>query len=222
MRPRELAQMVGLRRPELNSVARALARSHSIDDLERIGRRRVPGAVFDYVAGGADEELTLAANVAAFRRWQFVPRNLTDVGGADAGTELLGVHCDLPLVFSPTGYTRMMHPAGESGVARAAMRAGIPYGLSTVASSSIEELAATGHSNLWFQLYVWRDRGLVNDLIKRAWQKGFRTLEVSVDVPVSGHRSRDVRNGLTIPPSLTVRTLLDIARRPGWWSRMVR
>jgi L-lactate dehydrogenase (cytochrome) len=128
----------------------------------------------------------------------------------------------MPLLFSPTGYTRMMHPAGECAVARAARRAGIPYGLSTVASTSIEELAGTGHPNLWFQLYVWRDRGLVAELVDRAWEHGYRTLEVSVDVPVSGHRTRDVRSGLTIPPRLTARTLMGIARHPGWWVRALR
>jgi L-lactate dehydrogenase (cytochrome) len=222
MRLHELRQMVGVHRPQLAPVKRALARCHDIADLEAAARRRMPRAVFDYVAGGADEELTVERNVAAFRRWHFVPQNLRDVGEVDTVVELLGQRAAMPLLFSPTGYTRMMHPAGECAVARAARRAGIPYGLSTVASTSIEELAATGHPNLWFQLYVWRDRGLVADLLDRAWEHGYRTLEVSVDVPVSGHRTRDVRSGLTIPPRLTVHTLIGIARHPGWWVRALR
>jgi L-lactate dehydrogenase (cytochrome) len=222
VKPRELWQLVGLRPPELDPRRRRLARCHDIPDLEAAARRRMPRAVFDYVAGGADEELTLEANLAAFRRWRFVPGNLCDVTAVDTSTELLDERIALPLLFSPTGYTRMMDPAGECAVARAAKRAGIPYGLSTVASTSIEELAQTGHPNLWFQLYIWRDRGLVDDLVARAWERGYRTLEVSVDVPVSGHRSRDVRSGLTIPPRLTPRALADIASHPGWWLRMLR
>jgi L-lactate dehydrogenase (cytochrome) len=222
MRLHELRQMVGVRRPQLVPGKRTLARCHDIAELEAAARRRVPRAVFDYVAGGADEELTVERNRAAFRRWLFVPQNLRDVGGADTSARLLGQRVAMPLLFSPTGYTRMMHPAGECAVARAARRAGIPYGLSTVASTSIEELAATGHPNLWFQLYRWRDRGLAAELVDRAWEHGYRTLEVSVDVPVSGHRTRDVRSGLTIPPRLTARTLIGIARHPGWWVRALR
>ena len=214
--------MVGVRRPQLAPAKRTLARCHDIADLEAAARRRMPRGVFDYVAGGADEELTVERNLAAFRRWQFVPQNLRDVGDVDTAVHLLGQRVAMPLLFSPTGYTRMMHPAGECAVARAARRAGIPYGLSTVASTSIEELAGTGHPNLWFQLYVWRDRGLVAELVDRAWEHGYRTLEVSVDVPVSGHRTRDVRSGLTIPPRLTARTLIGIARHPGWWVRALR
>jgi L-lactate dehydrogenase (cytochrome) len=214
--------MVGVRRPQLAPAKRTLACCHDIADLEAAARRRMPRGVFDYVAGGADEELTVERNLAAFRRWQFVPQNLRDVGDVDTAVHLLGQRVAMPLLFSPTGYTRMMHPAGECAVARAARRAGIPYGLSTVASTSIEELAATRHPNLWFQLYVWRDRGLVAELVDRAWEHGYRTLEVSVDVPVSGHRTRDVRSGLTIPPRLTARTLMGIARHPGWWVRALR
>ena len=214
--------MVGVRRPRLAPAKRTLARCHDMADLEAAARRRMPRGVFDYVAGGADEELTVERNLAAFRRWQFVPQNLRDVGDVDTAVHLLGQRVAIPLLFSPTGYTRMMHPAGECAVARAARRAGIPYGLSTVASTSIEELAGTGHPNLWFQLYVWRDRGLVAELVDRAWEHGYRTLEVSVDVPVSGHRTRDVRSGLTIPPRLTARTLIGIGRHPGWWVRALR
>lgn len=222
MRLSEIRTLVGRRRPELDPTRRRLAGCHDIWDIRAVARRRMPRAVFDYVDGGADEEITLERNVAAFRSWQFVPENLRDVSQADAGTRLFGADLPLPLVFAPTGYTRMMDPAGEVAVARVAARAGIPYGLSTVASSSIEDLAATGHPNLWFQLYIWRDRRLVDDLVDRASAHGYSVLEVSVDVPVSGNRVRDARNGLTIPPQLTARALADIARHPSWWMRMVR
>lgn len=182
----------------------------------------MPRAVFDYVEGGADEELSIARNVAAFRDWEFVPINPQDVSSVDPSTVLLGRRIACPLVCSPTGYTRMMHPDGESAVARAAARAGIPYALSTVASTSLEAVSATGHPDLWFQLYVWRDRGLAGDLADRAWAAGYRVLEVSIDVPVSGFRIRDERNGLTIPPSLTAGALLGIALKPRYWIGVLR
>jgi L-lactate dehydrogenase (cytochrome) len=178
--------------------------------------------VFDYVEGGAENELSLRANEAAFREWSFVPVNLRDVSACDPSVELFGRRFPLPLVLAPTGYARMMHPEGELAVARAAGRAGLPYALSTVASTSIEELAATGHPDLWFQLYIWRDRALTYELLARAWEAGYQILEVSVDVPVPGHRIRDVRNGLTIPPQLDPRTLLDIASHPRYWVGMLR
>jgi L-lactate dehydrogenase (cytochrome) len=178
--------------------------------------------VFDYVEGGADEELSLAWNLAAFRRRQFVPINPRDVTDVDASSTLFERRVALPLICSPTGYTRMMHPAGEAAVARAGARAGIPYVLSSVASSSIEELADTGHPDLWFQLYVWRDRAMTHELVERAWAAGYRVLEVSVDAPVAGNRIRDVRNGLTIPPRLTPRTLFEIALKPSYWLGVLR
>jgi L-lactate dehydrogenase (cytochrome) len=126
------------------------------------------------------------------------------------------------VICSPTGYTRMMHPDGELAVARAAARAGVPYALSTVASTSIEDVTSSGHPDLWFQLYVWRDRGITRELVDRAWAAGYRVLEVSIDVPVAGLRVRDVRNGLTIPPRITASALLGIALKPAYWIGMLR
>lgn len=214
--------MVGLRPPQRHGTARRLARCQDIADLRTAARRRLPGPVFDYVDGGADEEVSLERNRDAFRRMGFVPRSVVDVSAVDTTTSLLGETQPLPLVLAPTGYSRMMHPDGEEGVARAAARAGLPYTLSTVASTSVEDVAATGHPGLWFQLYIWRDREMVADLVRRADASGYRVLEVSVDVPVSGLRRRDVRNGLTIPPQLTARTLASILSRPGYWTGMVR
>ncbi|HEU4975688.1 MAG TPA: alpha-hydroxy acid oxidase [Baekduia sp.] len=223
MRPREIAAMIGLRPPSRRGpVARRLARCHDIDDLRAAARRRLPGPVFDYVDGGADDETSLERNREAFRRIAFHPRTLVDVSGTDPSTTLLGRAQPLPMVLAPTGYSRMMHPDGEQGVARAAARAGLPYTLSTVASTSIEDVAATGHPARWFQLYLWRDRDMVADLVRRAQAHGYGVLEVSVDVPVSGLRRRDVRNGLTIPPQLTARTLASILSRPSYWIGMVR
>src|SRR5215211_4433342 len=141
MRPREIRKLLRLRRPEFKPTRRRLRRCHDIPDLRRAARRRLPRAVFDYVEGGADRELSLRANEAAFREWSFVPVNLRDVSACDPSVELFGRRFPMPLVFAPTGYARMMHPEGELAVGRAARRAGLPYALSTVASTSIEELA---------------------------------------------------------------------------------
>jgi L-lactate dehydrogenase (cytochrome) len=218
----EIVELIGLRRPQGDATARRLARCHDIAGLRAAARRVRPRAVFDYVDGAADEEITLAGNEAALRRYRFTPANVRNVAAPDPSVELFGASLPLPLILAPTGYTRMMHPQGELAVSRAARRAGLPYTLSTVASTSLEELATSDHPNRWFQLYIWRDRTMTHSLVERAWQAGYGALEVSIDVPVAGQRLRDVRNGLTIPPMLTARTLLDIAIHPGYWVSMLR
>jgi L-lactate dehydrogenase (cytochrome) len=222
MRYREIRELVRLQRFELDRDRRVLARCHDLDDLRRAARRRLPGPVFGYVDGAADDEITLRANRAALRRWQFRPRVLRDVSEPDLSVSLLGSQWPAPIGLAPTGYTRMIHPDGELAVARAAASRGVPYCLSTVGTVTIEELAATGHRDLWFQLYVLRDRKLTHALIDRAAAAGFRALEVTVDTPVGGRRTRDLRSGLTIPPELTVGALLDIGMHPGYWLSMLR
>jgi L-lactate dehydrogenase (cytochrome) len=222
LKPREIRKFVSVQRPEWRLARRRLRRCFRVSDLRKLASRRVPIAVFDYVEGGADEELSISRNEAAFRQWEFIPTSPADVSSVDISTTILGRKLRAPLICSPTGYTRMMHSDGELAVARAAARAGIPYTLSTVASTSIEDVASSGHPDLWFQLYVWRDRGLTRDLVQRAWAAGYRVLEVSVDVPVSGYRIRDVRNGLTIPPRLTAKALLGIALKPSYWIDILR
>lgn len=222
MRAREIRELLTLERPAWRPARRRLRRCHQIADMRELARKRTPRVVFDYVEGGADEELSLVRNVDAFRQWELIPRTPRDVSAGDTSTEVFGARIALPLICSPTGYTRMMHSGGELAVARAAARAGLPYGLSTVASTSIEDVAATGHPNLWFQLYVWRDRAMTAELVRRAWAAGYRVLEVSVDAPVSGYRIRDVRNGLTIPPRLTAASLMSIVRKPEYWIDVLR
>src|SRR5262249_41394038 len=156
------------------------------------------------VDGAADEEVSLAGNVEAFRRWRFAPRALSDISAADTTGQVLGRAVTLPLVLAPTGVTRMLHPAGETAAARAAARHGLPYTLSTMATTSIAELAAAAHGDLWFQLYILTDRGLTRELVDRAAASGYRVLVVTVDTVVGGRRVRDVRNRLTVPPQLTV------------------
>ncbi len=218
----EIRALVRLRQPELRAAQRRLARCHDVEDLRRAARRVIPRPVFDYVDGGADEELSLAANTAAFRRWRFVPRALADVSAADTTSRLLGREVRLPLVLAPTGFTRMMHPAGEAAVAAAAARHGLPYTLSTMGTTSVADLARHPHGDLWFQLYVLRDRGLTGELVDRAAASGYQVLVIAVDTLVAGRRIRDVRNGLTIPPELSLRSLASIASRPGYWARMLR
>jgi len=189
-----------------------------VADLRLLAKRRAPRAVFDYTDGGAEEEISVGRSRAAFARVEFEPRVLRDVSSIDLSTTILGRRASMPLVFGPTGFTRMMHTEGESAVARVAQRAGIPYALSTMGTTSIEQLAAAApECRRWFQLYLWRDRAASRDLVQRAEAAGYEALVLTVDTPVPGTRRRDVRNGLTLPPSLTLRTLLEGATHPRWW-----
>lgn len=221
MRPSEVRELIQLRRPTLDWEGRRLEGCLNIDDLRRLARRRLPRAVFDYVDGGADEEISLRENRAAFQAWRFVPNSARDVSAVELSTELFARRIAAPLVLCPTGYTRMMHPEGELAVARAACSHRLPYALSTVGTTSVEELATSGHTNLWFQLYVLRDRGQCRALVERAAASGFSVLDVAIDTAVSGRRERDVRNGLTIPPALSLHTIGDIAIHVTYWRSML-
>jgi L-lactate dehydrogenase (cytochrome) len=175
--------------------------------------------VFDYIDGGAEDELSMRRNVGAFRRVEFSPRVLNDVGTVDPSTTLLGRSLPFPLALAPTGFTRIATPGGELDVARAAARAGIPYTLSTLATRSIEEVAAVSDGPKWFQVYVWKDRGLVKELLARAAAAGYEAIVLTVDTAVLGRRERDVRHGFTMPPQLGLDTLVDGMLHPGWtWS----
>jgi L-lactate dehydrogenase (cytochrome) len=221
----EIRDLIKLKPAELNATQRRLSACHDIGDLRATARRLIPRPVFDYVDGGADEEISLAANRQAFQRRRFLPRALIGVEHVDTTATVLGAQLPLPLALGPTGYTRMMHPGGEIAVARSAQRHGLPYTLSTMATTTIEDLAAgqaPGPADLWFQLYVQRDEALNKSLVTRAEAAGYRVLMVTVDTVVPGNRTRDVRNGLIIPPALTTRTLASIAARPGYWLRMLR
>jgi L-lactate dehydrogenase (cytochrome) len=195
-----------------------LERVRTVADFERIARRRTPRAVFDYVDGAAEEEISHRCAVEAFRAARFHPHVLRDVSTVDPTAIVLGKPRPLPVVLGPTGFTRMMRTDGETAVARAAGAAGVPYVLSTLGTTSIEALGeATGaDTDLWFQLYVSRDRGRSQELVQRAAAAGYGALVLTVDVPVAGARLRDVYSGVTIPPTLTLRTLLDMARHPRW------
>nr|BFE38227.1 quinone-dependent L-lactate dehydrogenase [Actinomadura rugatobispora] len=201
---------------------RHLARAASIRDLRAIARRRVPRAVFDYVDGAAETETSLARARSAFARVEFQPRVLRDVSRVDTSTTLLGRPAALPLVLAPTGFTRLMHAEGEPAVARAAAALGIPYALSTMGTTTPEDLAAAApKGDNWFQLYMGRDRAAAMELVRRAEASAYSALILTVDTAVAGARLRDVRNGLTIPPSLAMSTMLDMARYPSWWLNLL-
>ncbi|MBN9108482.1 MAG: alpha-hydroxy-acid oxidizing protein [Pseudonocardia sp.] len=204
-----------------DATERRLARAANIADLRAIARRRTPRAVFDYTDGAADGELSLSRSRSAYARVEFVPTVLRDVSEIDTSRTILGQRSTLPFAFAPTGFTRMMHTEGESAVASVAQEVGIPFSLSTMGTTTIEQVVDVAPSvRRWFQLYLWRDRAYAKDLVQRAADAGYDTLMLTVDTPVGGARLRDVRNGLTIPPALSLRTFLDGARHPHWWFDM--
>ena len=212
-----LRSVVRFRPVELDPVARRLARAASVADLRAIARRRLPRGVFDYIDGAAEDERTMAANGDAYARRTFRPRVLRDVSTVDPSTTLLGRPLPFGLVLAPTGFTRIADPQGELAVARAAARGDLPYTLSTLATRSIEEVAAaSGDGRRWFQVYVWRDRGLVREMIERAAASGYEALMVTVDTAVLGRRERDVRRGFSLPPRIGLGTLVDGALHPAW------
>jgi len=204
---------------ETDLVERRLAKAASVADLRRIAKRRLPGGVFDYIDGAAEDERTLAANQAAFATTGFRPRVLRGLQGIDTGSTVLGHPLAFPLVLAPTGFTRIADPQGELAVARAAARAGVPYTLSTMSTRSIEEVREASDGRLWFQVYAWRDRGLVEDMVRRAAEARYEALVLTVDTVVLGRRERDVRRGFTLPPSIGPGTIIDGALHPAWtWS----
>ena len=218
----EVAPLVHPRPFVRDPVERRLGRAQDIADLRELARRRSPRAVFDYVDGAAEDEISLRRARQAYARVEFRPRVLRDVSAVDTSTSVLGRLSRLPLVLAPTGFTRMMQHEGEPAVARAAAAAGVPYALSTLGTTSPEELrAAAPDADTWFQLYLWKDRAASDELVERVARAGYETLVLTVDTPVAGARRRDVRNGLTIPPSLTVRTVADMARHPSWWLNLL-
>ncbi|WP_270888738.1 alpha-hydroxy acid oxidase [Pedococcus sp. 5OH_020] len=214
----ELRTLLRPRPFELSPKRRRLASALTITDLRTVARRRTPRSVFDYTDGAAEEELSLRRARQTFRDLTFAPSVLRDVGDVDPTTMVLGKPSRYPFGFGPTGFTRMMQHEGECAVVRVAERTGIPYGLSTLGTTSIEAVAAASPAaRKWFQLYVWRDHAAAEDLMRRAAEAGYEALILTVDVPVAGARLRDTRNGFSIPPALSLRTILDGALHPSWW-----
>jgi len=194
----------------------------NIDDLRKVARRRLPRAIFDYVDGGAEDEYTMRANQADFRRYTFRPRVMVDVSQRNQATTVLGERVATPIILAPTGFTGMLWPRGEVVAARAAARKGAIFTVSTMSICSMEEVAEASSGPRWFQLYVWRDREIVRSLIERAKAAGYRVLVITVDTPVLGQRERDIRNGMVIPPRIGANNVLDTLRRVAWLKDFVR
>lgn len=214
----DIFEHVRLKRPDLNRRRAQLRSAITIEDLRRIAQRRSPRAAFDYADGSAEAEVSITRARQAFEDVEFVPRVLRNVDTIDTTATVLGAAAALPFGIAPTGFTRFMQTEGEIAGARAAGDAGIPFTLSTLGTTTIEDVRdANPTGRNWFQLYVMRDRTISYALLERAARAGYEALLLTVDTPVAGARLRDKRNGLSIPPQLTARTLLDAASRPAWW-----
>jgi L-lactate dehydrogenase (cytochrome) len=197
-------------------VARRLARCHNIDDLRAAAARRLPFPIFDFIDGGAEDERSLGRNRSGFERYLLMPRVLQDVSEVDLGTTVLGTEIALPVIIAPTGMPGLFHHSGEDSLAPAAARHGTIFTTSTIASRSIERVAASSTAPKWFQLYVLKDRAILEDFIERCRSAGYDALCLTVDVPIVGNRERDVRNRLTFPPRPTLAGLADFLRKPHW------
>lgn len=216
--PKDMAQLMRFKAPNFNLKQKRLDSALTIYDLREIAKRRTPTAPFDYTDGSADQEFSLARARQAFEDIEFQPRILRDVSDVELSSTVLGKKVAMPFAIAPTGFTRMMQTEGEQAGSQAAEAAGIPYTLSTMGTRSIEEVAAFApNGRNWFQLYMWKDRDRSMALVERAEKAGFDTLVLTVDVPVAGARLRDKRNGMTIPPQLTLGTVIDALPRPAWW-----
>ena len=204
--------------PSLNPYKGQLLRAQTIADLADIAKKRTPEVVFDYVEGGAVDEIAYSRTRAAYSRIEMNSRVLRDVSKIDTTEKILGKVVDIPICFAPTGYTRLMHHVGEPAVANVASKKNLIYALSTMGTTSPEELAAAvPNSRRWFQLYIMKNRSDSLAVIKQAKDNGFEALVLTVDTPVAGLRYRDNRNGLTVPPKISINTVFAIARKPIWW-----
>jgi L-lactate dehydrogenase (cytochrome) len=218
-RPAQIFELMKFKKPIWSAKQRRLAAALTIDDLRLIAKRRTPRAAFDYTDGSAEDEISLSRARQAFRDIEFTPgilRGMSD--DVDTTRTILGGPSALPFAIAPTGFTRLMQTEGEAAGAGAAGAAGIPFTLSTLGTTSIEDVkAANPDGRNWFQLYVMRQREISYGLVERAAKAGFDTLQFTVDTPVAGARLRDKRNGFSIPPQLTLGTIVNAIPRPWWW-----
>lgn len=193
-----------------------LADTRNLADVQRLAAKRLPRPILDYLEGGADDEVSLRRNTTAFDDYSLIPRALTDVSSVDTGTQLLGRKIEVPFILSPTGSSRLFHIEGELAVARAAAQAGTMYALSTMATTALEDVAAIGDQPQIFQLYVFKDRGFTAELVQRCKAAGYHALCLTVDAAIGGNRERDLLSGMTMPPSLSLRSFLSFATHPSW------
>lgn len=214
----EIFELLKFKRPTVHRKQRRLQDAQTIEDLRRIAKRRTPRAAFDYTDGAAEAEVSMARARKAFEDIEFRPGILRGTDQVDTSCQIFGGPSALPFGIAPTGFTRLMQTEGEVAGASAAAAAGIPFSLSTLGTTSIEDVQAAGPGGRhWFQLYVMRDREISYDLTRRAAAAGFDTLLFTVDAPVAGARLRDKRNGFSIPPQISARTVANAIPRPWWW-----
>ena len=217
-KPSELAPLLQFSLPTLRRRKRRLEKAYTIWDLRDIAKRRTPKGPFDYTDGSAESEVSLERARQAYRDLEFIPSILKDVSTADLTRTALGETFSMPVGIAPTGFTRMMQTQGEIAGARAAEKFGIPFTLSTLGTTTIEDVVASAPDGRnWFQLYMWKDREGSMALVERAKRAGVKNLMLTVDVPAAGQRIRDYRNGLTVPPRLTAGTVINALPRPAWW-----
>jgi len=195
---------------------RGVERAYNIAELRKLAKKRLPAPMFHYIDGGADDEWTLRRNTAAFDAYEFRPRCLVDVDTIDTATSVFGAPIEWPFFCSPTALSRLFHYQGERAVVRAAEASGTLYSLSSFSSMSIEDVAGLSDIPKAFQVYVLKDRGLTREFLQRARDSGFKALQLTVDVAVSGNRERDIVTGMTVPPKLSLMSLIDIALHPAW------
>ena len=200
--------------------SRGLEALASVDDFERTASRKLPRIISDFVAGGSDCEITVQGNLSAFRQIEWAPRYLKDVSDRSVTTDVFGQPLQIPVMLSPAGLASLVHRDGELAAARAAECAGTVFVVSTASSYSLEEISAVTTGRLWFQVYLWKSREVISELVKRAEESRYEALVLTVDVPVVGKRVRDVRNGMAIPPRIRPGSVLDVLRRPRWLAHL--
>ena len=216
--PSEIFELMKFKKFELDSRKRRLESAFTIEDLRQIAKRRTPAAAFDYTDGAAEGEISMERSVQAFQDIEFHPSILHDVSQVDTTTQILGGSSAMPFGIAPTGFTRLMQTEGETAGASASGAAGIPFTLSTLGTTSIEDVKKVNpNGRNWFQLYVMRQREISYGLVERAAAAGYDTLFFTVDTPIAGARLRDSRNGFSIPPQLSPKTVLNAIPRPWWW-----
>jgi len=200
-------------------ISRQISKCNNIADLRKLAKRRLPTPVFHYIDGGADDELTLARNTAAFNDYELLPTQLSDVSSIDTKSTLFGQKVDWPVMFSPTGASKLFHGAGEPAVIRAAEKFGMLYSLSTLGTATIADAAAVADIPKMYQVYIFKDRALTSEFIELCKESNYAALCLTVDTPVSGNRERDFIHGFMAPPRSRLRQVLSFARYPGWLAR---
>jgi len=219
---KNIKPLLGWSMPKFPLPDRKLKNVVNLAEMRNLAKKRVPKAVFDYVDGGANDELAYARSQEIYSRVEFKARVLRDVSKIDLTCDVIGQRSALPIIFAPTGYTRMMHYQGELMVAKICQENNLIYNLSTMGTTSSEEIGnQVPGVRRWFQLYLWRDRDQSLKFIEEAKEAGFEGLMLTVDTAVGGIKWRDMRNGLTVPPKISFKTFFDMALKPKWWFNLL-